>query len=529
MSNSRNVPARIAPLLGDMKAWRDKRKEIDDVALPDQDMRAAIAVTRFGLGAKPGEIAQARQDPQGFLRSQIRRSGADQPLGQPVATQQRMAEFREYRRDRKEARVEKASDVRPPAASVDGANPAMADAARPRAEARDPVKVVGNMLRQDISADFTARTQLGATTDAGFRERWALFWANHFTVSATKAITGTIVGPFEEEAIRPHVFGRFEDLLGAAESHPAMLTYLDQIQSIGPDSQAAQFSRRGGPRGVGAGFQPAVQRTVGLNENLAREIMELHTVGVNGGYTQADVTEFARAMTGLSIGGERDGGAYGVAVFHPQAHQPGERTVMGVRYDQRGKEQTSAILIDLAAKPQTARFICTKIARHFVADDPPPALVARLEAAWTSSKGDLSQVAEALIAAPEAWTPAPQKFKTPYEFIVSSYRAAGGQPSGFQQFGPILTALGQKPFSAASPKGWPEDAQSWAAPDGIVKRMQFAQAFSAGAVRDRDPKVLAADALGERLTPDTAKAIARAESRAEGFALLLMSPEFQRR
>jgi uncharacterized protein (DUF1800 family) len=249
---------------------------------------------------------------------------------------------------------------------------------------------------------------------------------------------------------------------------------------------------------------------------------------VNGGYSQADVTEFARAMTGLSIGGERDG-AYGVAVFREQAHEPGARTVMGVRYDQRGKEQTNAILVDLAAKPQTARFICGKIARHFVADDPPPALVARLEAAWTESRGDLARVAEALIAAPEAWAPAPQKFKTPYEFIVSSYRAAGGQPQGFQQFGPILTALGQKPFSAPSPKGWPEDAQSWAAPDAIVKRMQFAQAFSAAAVRDRDPKALAAEALGERLTPDTAKAIARAESRPEGFALLLMSPEFQRR
>jgi uncharacterized protein (DUF1800 family) len=524
-----------------MKRSRDKRKEarvarpykdmadphLADSHIADQDMRAAIAVTRFGLGAKPGEIAQARSDPQGFLKGQIRRAGADQPGGQAATSAQRMAEFREYRRERREVRVERAAEVRPPAAT-----PAMdaAAAAPARPDARDPVKVVGNMLREDISADFTARAQLGATTDAGFRERWALFWANHFTVSATKAITGTVVGPFEAEAIRPNVFGRFEDLLGAAESHPAMLTYLDQIQSIGPDSQAAQFQRRGGPRGPlgvgGGGFQPAVQRNLGLNENLAREIMELHTVGVDGGYSQADVTEFARAMTGVSIGGERDG-AYGVAVFHPQAHEPGGRTVMGVRYDQGGEAQTAAILTDLAAKPQTARFVCTKIARHFVADDPPPALVARLEAAWTASKGDLAHVAEALVDAPEAWNPAPKKFKTPYEFIVSSSRAAGGQPAGFQQFGPILTALGQKPFSAPSPKGWPEDAQSWAAPDAIVKRMQFAQAFSAGAVRDRDPQ--AADALGERLTPDTAKAIARAESRPEGFALLLMSPEFQRR
>ena len=501
------------------------------MALADKDLMAAIAVTRFGLGAKPGELAEARQDPHGFLKSQIRRAGADQPLGQPASTRDRMGEFRDYQRERRQVRLEKATDMRPAAAppgapsgaSGDPANPTMVDTKPNRRDVADPVKAVGNMLRQDISSDFTARTQLGCTTDAAFRERWTLFWANHFTVSATKPVTGTVVGPFEEEAIRPHVFGRFDDLLGAAESHPAMLTYLDQIQSIGPDSQAASFQRRG--RG---GFQQAALRTPGLNENLAREIMELHTVGVNGGYTQADVTEFARAMTGLSIGGERDG-QYGVAVFREQAHEPGARTIMGIRYDQRGKDQTNAILADLAAKPQTARFICTKIARHFVADDPPPALVAKLENAWRSSNGDLAYVADTLISAPEAWDPAPAKFKTPYEFIVSSFRAAGGQPQAFQQFGPILTALGQKPFSAPSPKGWPEDAESWAAPDAVVKRMQFAQAFSNGAVRDRDPKVLAADALGERLTPDTAKAIARAESRQEGFALLLMSPEFQRR
>ena len=481
------------------------------MALLDQDLKAAITITRFGLGAKPGEIAEARKDPQGFLRGQIRRSGADQPAGPAADSAQRMAEFRDYRRERREERAEKVSDA-------GGSN---------RLPVREPVKVVGDILRRDISSDFTARAQLAATTDAGFRERWALFWANHFTVSATKPITGVVVGPFEEEAIRPNVFGRFEDLLAAAESHPAMLTYLDQIQSVGPDSEIAEMSRNGFIR-RGGGLQPGVQRTVGLNENLAREILELHTVGVNGGYTQADVTEFARAMTGLSIGGERDG-VYGVAMFRGRAHQPGERMVMGVRYDQRDQAQPNAILSDLAAKPQTARFICGKIARHFVADDPPPALVARLEAAWTASKGDLARVAAALIAAPEAWTPTPTKFKTPYEFIVSSYRAAGTQPVGFQQLGPILTALGQKPFSPSSPKGWAEDAQSWAAPDGIVKRMQFAQAFSAAAVHDRDPKALAAEALGERLSPDTAKAIARAESRPEGFALLLMSPEFQRR
>jgi uncharacterized protein (DUF1800 family) len=503
----------------------DERKEALFVALPDHDMMAAIAATRFGLGAKPGEIETARGDPKGYLKTQIRALGADIPgLANPAATQ-RLSEFREAQQERRELRAEKAADMRAAQAPGDAAQPS------PDMKAQAAVlrqQQVGRVVRDDVAGDFTARAQLASTTDAAFRERWATFWANHFTVSATKQITATIIGPFEDEAIRPHVFGRFLDLLGAVETHPAMLTYLDQIQSIGPHSEAAEFQRRPRRDAFGGLAQPAVQRTVGLNENLAREIMELHTVGVNGGYTQADVTEFARAMTGISIGGPRDAN-YGTPVFRTQAHEPGARKIMGVSYAPAGKEQTAAILTDLAAKPQTARFVCAKIARHFVADDPSPALVARLEAAWTSSHGDLARVAEALIEAPEAWEPKPAKFKTPYEFIVSSYRAAGTQPMDFQQLGPILTGLGQKPFSAPSPKGWPEDAQSWAAPDAIVKRLQFAQGFSQTAVRDRDPKGLAAQALGERLGSETAKAIARAETRPEGFALLLMSPEFQRR
>jgi uncharacterized protein (DUF1800 family) len=379
------------------------------------------------------------------------------------------------------------------------------------------------MLNEDMAEDFLARAQLGATSEAGFRERWALFFANHFTVAANKLQTVSLAGPYEGEAIRPHVFGRFADLLVAAETHPAMIFYLDQVQSVGPNSP---FAQRAANRSLQGG-RP--RREAGLNENLAREIMELHTVGVNGGYRQADVTEFARAMTGLSISGPREPEPEGAVFFRAVAHEPGERTVMGVSYRAGGEEQAAAILSDLAAKPQTARFVCTKIARHFVADDPPPALVARLEKAWIGSGGDLARVAEALVTAPEAWTPAPAKFKTPYEFVVSSYRAAGAAPKDFQQVGPILTALGQKPFAPGSPKGWADDAGSWAAPDAIVKRMQFAQGFAAQAVQDRDPKSLAAEALGARLRPATATAVARAESRPEGFALLLMSPEFQRR
>jgi len=296
-----------------------------------------------------------------------------------------------------------------------------------------------------------------------------------------------------------------------------MLVYLDQPRSIGPNSLA-------GARRAEAG------KTAGLNENLAREILELHTVGIDAGYTQADVTEFARALTGWSIGLPDDprGGA-GQFVFRPGAHQPGSRTILGKRYDEDGEAQARAVLRDLAANTRTARHLATKIARHFVADDPPPSLVARLEASWRGSGGRLDAVAKALITAPETWAHPPSKFKTPYEFLVSAWRAAGTAPVGVADFAPALAAMGQKPFSAPWPKGWADETDAWCAPDAVIKRMDWSETFAARAIGDRDPAQLAQAALGARLTPLSAKTIAGAETRAEGLSILLMSPEFQRR
>lgn len=459
---------------------------------------SAIAVTRFGLGARPGELAIVASDPAGWLHSQIRPAeGADQPQADPETAVTRLQAFNAYRQDRAAARR-------------GGDAPA----------ARDPVQIAARMLRDDTAVDFLARARLAATTPAGFRERWTLFWANHFTVSAVKLMTATLVGPFEQEAIRPHVFGRFEDLLVASTAHQAMLLYLDQAQSIGPESPAGQVLKR----------RPMARVRGGINENLAREILELHTVGVNGGYSQADVTEFARALTGWSVGGLREApGRQGAFLFRVNAHEPGARTIMGRTYRPGGLEQAGAVLKDLAGHPATARHVCTKIARHFVSDDPPPALVARLEAAWTSSGGHLARVAEALISAPEAWDPAPRKFKTPYEFLISSWRAIGGQPAAIEHLAPPLKAMGQQVFSPPSPKGWPDEAAPWAAPDAIIKRMTWSEGFSAIVAADLDPNAIAAGALGARLGEPVRKAVARAESRQEALSILLMSPEFQRR
>lgn len=458
----------------------------------NSDIDAAIAATRFGLGARPGEIAAAKSDPRGYLKAQISTRGADQPAGDFPSVGESLAGYAEFQADKKAQRMEVAAQA------------PMAAAARPPR--------VNRARYVDPREEFMARAQLGATTDAGFRERWALFWSNHFAVAANKQAMAALVGHFEREAIRPHVFGRFEDLLVASTRHPGMLFYLDQSKSVGPNSP-------GGSR-----------RRTGLNENLAREILELHTLGVNAGYTQEDVTEFARALTGWGFytAAEQAPSSSDIFVFRPRQHEPGARTVFRRRYAAGGEGQARAVLRDLATDPNTAKHLATKIARHFVADDPPAALISRLEATWNQTGGQLDKVAEALIDAPEAWEPTPRKFKTPYEFMVSGYRAIGAQPRRQGEL-QVLTTLGQKPFTPPSPKGWAEEGGAWSAPDAIIKRMAWSQAFAQQTAQRLQPVQVAQEALGARLSPNSATVIARAESRPEALAVLLMSPEFQRR
>lgn len=508
--------------------------------MPPMDSRldAAIALTRFGLGARLGEIETVAADPRGWLEGQISPTGAPVPRGEFPNSDQRILQFAEYREAASDARQLRRADA--PISTAAALSPAMAGPMeRPSAAqaAFDARRDERRNLVQDTAQEFLARARLGAETPDGFAERWALFWSNALTVSAAKFQSAVFIGQYEREAIRPNVFGRFESLLLAAESHPAMLLYLDQAQSIGPDSIAGQ------------------RRRAGLNENLAREILELHTVGADGGYAQADVTEFARALTGWSIAGQGGGrgmragaaggarqntrraslrpaadveGANGFA-FRPILHEPGERTVMGKRYAASGAAQGEAILRDLAARPATARRLSQRIAAHFVADDPPPSLVSKLEATWTRTGGRLDEVARTLIASPEAWTPPTAKVKTPYEFIVSTHRAFGSAPQRVQGLQPALLTMGQPAWSPPSPEGWPDTAADWAGPDALVKRLEWASA-AADAMRGRqEPLQIAEAALGGRLSDRTRTAVARAESRPEALTLLLMSPEFQRR
>jgi uncharacterized protein (DUF1800 family) len=330
-----------------------------------------------------------------------------------------------------------------------------------------------------------------------------------------------MAGAYEREAIRPHVLGNFGELLLAAETHPAMLLYLDNHESVGPHSQAAlRAAARNAPR------------KIGINENLGREILELHTLGVGGGYTQTDVTTFAQVITGWSIGGEnaRFGGREpGRFLFRAELHEPGAKVVLGRRYTDAGFGQGVAVLNDLACHPATAHHIATKLARHFIADEPPPAAVERLARSFSASGGDLPTLYRALIDSREAWVEPLAKYKTPNDYVVSTYRGLSlvVDPA----HGPLgpFELLGQRIWSPGSPAGWPDRSADWDGASALIKRLEWADQIGNRLGNRRDAVELAPALLGANLTDAARSAIARAASAAQAVTLLLAVPEFMRR
>jgi uncharacterized protein (DUF1800 family) len=340
-----------------------------------------------------------------------------------------------------------------------------------------------------------------------------LFWSNHFCISANKGELARIwAGSFEREAIRPHVLGRFGDMLKAVEQHPAMLFFLDNQQSLGPDSRAGQNRKRG------------------LNENLAREIMELHTLGVGGGYTQDDVTSLARIITGWTFAGRQGQlGLPGSFVFNTNAHQPGAQRLLGKTYEDNGIAQGEAALADIARHPSTTKFVATKFARHFVADDPPPALAARLQDVFRKSDGDLRALTIALLDSDEAWQAPLTKVRSPYEFLVAAGRLLAQIPDDPARYLGGLNVLGQPLWSPAGPNGFPDSNAAWAAPEGMKLRLDISAQIASRLAASVDPRDLLQLAAADAASPETRRAIELAESRQQALALLLMSPEFQRR
>jgi uncharacterized protein (DUF1800 family) len=316
-------------------------------------------------------------------------------------------------------------------------------------------------------------------------------------------------GTLEREAIAPNLLGSFEDLLLAVEQHPAMLIYLNNEKSFGPNSRIAK------------------KRKIGLNENLAREIMELHTLGVDGGYSQGDVIELAKGITGWSVKNpikERSAGF----IFRPYAHEPGSRNLLGKEYGQKGIAQGQQMLRDLAMHPATAKYVCFKLAHHFVAENPPASLLNKMEMTWMKTGGNLKQVMVSLFSADEAWSASVQKFKTPREFIISTNRAIALKNIKPKALYNSLVSLGQQPFNAGSPAGFSDDESDWLGASALMARIDWSTMVSGYLKRSNAEKLMTV-ALGDSVSQHTYQSVMRAESRQQAMTLLLMSPEFQRR
>lgn len=475
-------------------------------SIPRSTAKAAMqtaALNRFGLGAMPGE-RERTGDARDCLHRQLRPAQLPalfDALPDSLALLRRQTAYRLARRTERNDRNGSPTN--------EGAPGAMQQA-----------------LRRDAMDDIAARYRHAATTAHPFVERLVHFWSNHFAISIDKNSARLLAAPMEREAIRPHVLGNFRELLLAVETHPGMLLYLDNAASVGEDSMLVQRQRRRAARRGDAGMS----RQRGLNENLAREILELHTLGVDGGYTQQDVVELARAITGWGTPLPREWDqATSAYVFRAGAHEPGARTVLGRRYAEDGEAQGKAVLRDLALHPATARHLSFKLARHMVSDAPPPALVERMAAAYLHSGGELVALYAAMIDDDAAWSADARKFKTPQDFLVSALRAGGiGLERRPQALVRLLQGLGQPAFMPRSPAGFPDTADDWASGDSLRKRVQAAGMLADYVSDARTPQAIATEALGaDALAGLLGDGLRRAASPREGFALLFSSPAFQ--
>jgi uncharacterized protein (DUF1800 family) len=427
------------------------------------DLRTAQALIRFGLGRRGEEPLPT--DPATWLQDQLRNPDPTRP----TATTERALEALRFDRENKPPPGERRSVV---------------------------------IYREDARAALDA----ALTTPAPFRERLVWFWSNHFTVSVRGGVAA-LCGAFVAEAIRPHVTNRFEDMLLAVMHHPAMLIYLNNAGSVGPESPAGRRTHRG------------------LNENLARECMELHTVSPGAGYTQADVTNFAKILTGWSINLRADPPGF---MFRRFAHEPGSITLLGRQFPP-GEEGGIEALRFLANHPSTHRFLARKLVQYLVADTPSPADVRAIEAVLRDTGGNLGAAAAALVRLNAAWQPG-TKLREPQDYAIAGLRMLSPPPEALEDINTtgMLAGLGQPLWNAPQPDGWPDRAANWAGPEEMMRRIDWAYGV-AGRVGQRDPGALAQANLGPLLRSATWTAVMHAGSRRDALTLFLASPEFQRR
>lgn len=466
---------------------------------------AFVALQRFGFGARgnSSDLAHAASDPRGFLVSELSEPGIveiDDPT-LPTSKAALQAEF-DFQEQQKKMREELAALSKPgekPAGMSAGSNLMTPEKPKPP--------------QQDIfKAEATARFHCVFHANAGFAERLVHFWSNHFCVSVAKGgPVHATAGAFEREAIRPHVLGNFSDMLVAVARHPAMLHYLDNVQSIGPNSKAGQNGHRG------------------LNENFARELLELHTLGVDGGYTQTDVTSLSKILTGWTVAGPRGfRGEPGTFAFLENGHEPGAQTLLGRAYTSAGDRQAEEALRDLARHPATATHLAWKLSRHFLADNPSKNVVGQLAGVYLKTDGDLKAMSIALVEAQDAWSMPLTKLRSPEVFLLSSVRAFDRIPDDAGALLGPMRIMGQPLWQPPGPNGWPDTADVWASPENMKARLDVSAALAGRLKELINPSELLDVLAGEAASSETRQAVSRAESRQQGLALLLMSPEFQR-
>jgi uncharacterized protein (DUF1800 family) len=459
------------------------------------------ALNRFGLGARAAERGRIA-DPRGWLRTQL--GGAAPGVTAP--------------------------DIASPTAIAEALR-AVRTAGQDQTKRQEARRRLVAIAVAESRACLTQRI----STDRPFVERLVAFWSNHLCVSAAaKVQVAPLAGSYERDVIRPHALGRFEDLVLASARHPAMLIYLDNFQSIGPGSPGAKRAR--GAR---------AQR--GLNENYARELLELHTLGVDGGYAQQDVLELAKALTGWSIGGLNDGpdaapmGRRRAApsgttargdeamsfAYRPLLHEPGARTILGKRYNDEGVGQGERIIRDLCRHTSTARFVATKLVRHFVSDTPPASAVDRVARVFRESEGDLRAVSGAVIDLPEAWSPDTRKFRTPQDWLVAVLRAFGQHEVDEREVA-ALRQLRHPLWAPAAPKGFGDSMQEWADPDSLLNRAELARTFTRrGTSGQTEPRTLLDVVDAAQSDPLRSLLADSSITAAERVALAIAGPDFQ--
>jgi uncharacterized protein (DUF1800 family) len=397
------------------------------------------------------------------------------------------------------------------AAPATGTAPAMTETS-PQGDDGAALKAAAEAVpdpgRQIYLDEAKLRTEAALAANIGFTERLVWFWSNHFCISADKI--RSMSGAYEREAIRPHVLGRFADMLLAVEGHPAMLFFLDNLASMGANSIAG------------------INRSRGLNENLARETLELHTLGVRTGYTQDDVIGLSNAYTGWTLVPPGDNPEHGGEFsFNPRLHEPGAQKVLGKLYEDEAVGQARAVLADLAVHPATATHVARKLAAHFISDTPPPALVERMAKSFIDSSGDLKEVAKTMVLSDESWSAPPTKLKRPGEWVVGLVRAAGLTQIDAQRYTGGQTLLGEPLWRPTSPKGFPDDEASWI--DGMGRRLDVANNFAERIAGRVDPDEIIGSVLASAVSPEVSEAVGRAETRQQALVLLFMSADFQRR